>query len=143
MHPERISIPTTCDNNIHMASSNSQNQLQLDFIGGTLYGTVPDQCLQAVIEDSAARMAKQSNSEEPYKIAQLARQNGRLARIAAFFALLNYDSELKTQLRDLGERRAEGFYYGMRERAIAKWLENEAFGLHNLIEQLRFEYRNA
>lgn len=120
-----------------------QNAHQLDVIGGALYGTVPDQALQSMIQNSAERMANAVGSNEPLRIAQIAQTAGRTAQVAAFFALLNYDTELKTRLRDLGEARAEGFYNGVRHRAIPKWLENEARNPHDLVEDLRFEYRNA
>lgn len=115
----------------------------LDFVGGVLYGGVSETSMQAVIWDSAKRLAKLYDSEHALAIAEYAQSAERSAKIAAFFALLNYDAPLKENLRDLGERRAGPFYTALRKRCIKTWLENDTCTRLDLIEALRTEYRNA
>eukprot|EP00961_Rhodomonas_salina_P263774 3565131-Rhodomonas_salina.1 len=46
-------------------------------------------------------------------------------RIVAFFVLLNRDTVLKTQIRDLGGKRAAGLYMAFSEILIPAWMQNE------------------
>lgn len=115
----------------------------LDFVGGALYGTVPAQSLQSVIQNSAERLSALNGCPEPLEIAALVQGAPRALQVAAFFALLNYDTELKDHFADLGPARAAGFYRGLRERAVPRWLENEARTTLDLITDIRTEYRNA
>jgi len=128
-------MPTTCPA--------ARQRYKLDFIGGVLYGCVPDQALQAAIDDSAQRLAAQIKSDEPLEIARAAQTGARFVKVAAFFGLLNYDMALKNELRDLGEARSAGFYHGIRTRTIADWMQDESRSLHDFVEALRAEYRNA
>lgn len=120
-----------------------KNEYTLDFLGGILYGSVTEYLIQNKIEESALRMSKKIKSEEPLKIAEIARSGTRDVKIVAFFALLNYDISLKNEIIDIGKDRAANFYMGLRNRAMRKWIEDQRNTLLDLKQDLKTEYRNA
>jgi len=117
---------------------------KLDFIGGVLYGSVPEEVIQKHIWGSAQRLDTLSHNDRKIaqKIAEQAQQGPRIVKVCAFFALLNYDDVMKDQFRDLGQKRASNFYMDLREN-MDQWLKNDLCSNMEMFEMLRTVYRNA
>jgi hypothetical protein len=117
---------------------------KLDFIGGVLYGAVPEERIQKTVWDAAKRLDEQCAGERKmaHKIAEEAQKSTRVVKVCALFALLNYDSALKAQLRDLGEKKAYNFYTGLRDD-VNRWLRDDCCSEMDFVEMLRTLYRNA
>lgn len=116
----------------------------LDFIGGVLYGGVPEKDIQKHVWSSAKRLddACQNERKTAHKIAEKAQKASRLAKVCAFFAFLNYDSVMKDELRDLGTHKANNFYTCLRDE-VDNWLSNDLYDTLTLFESLRSIYRNS
>lgn len=118
---------------------------QLDFIGQVLYGHFETQLFSQRVKESAQRMWKMTNQEDCLRIAEMAldKTSPRFVKIVAFFVLLNKDTALKDQIQDLGANRAQAFYTALDNHIIPEWMQDETKGIGNIVEKLRFEYRNA
>eukprot|EP00961_Rhodomonas_salina_P240877 3254646-Rhodomonas_salina.1 len=127
-----MSIPMTCPT------------AQLDYIGSVLYGAHDGQ-LDTLIVSSGKRMAQYSNTEFPWRLAELGvdPESSRNTKIAVFFLLLNMDMPLKDSIRDLCPRKAGGFYETLRNCVVPEWLNDERHTLQDLVDALRAAYRNA